>query len=295
MAKFSSPEKQAEKAVSHMLGIGNKDGQIKSIGTARNYKQSLTQCATYLKENRLGNLAGLSTEVAQKYLEARAEQVSQKTLDLDRQAIQAHLSTVTKSEVKLERTRSEIDSTLSTRSYTSEQVAMVSNCQAEKNALSTEIAHAAGLRAHELLTLRPADERAPSGHREWSESRFVGREGVRYTVDGKGGLVREVMIPKELSDRLEDRRIEATVVTDRGIKYESRYDIGGGRNWSLSFSRASSRELGWSNGAHGLRHSYAQERMNELQSSGRSYSESLGIVSQELGHFRPDITEVYLR
>jgi hypothetical protein len=35
--------------------------------------------------------------------------------------------------------------------------------------------------------------------------------------------------------------------------------------------------------------------MNELQGRGMSYREALGTVSQELGHFREDITEVYLR
>lgn len=64
---------------------------------------------------------------------------------------------------------------------------------------------------------------------------------------------------------------------------------------SNSFSAASKRTLGWSHGAHGVRHTYAQTRMEELQQLGRIYQEALEIVSQELGHFRRDITEVYLR
>ena len=35
--------------------------------------------------------------------------------------------------------------------------------------------------------------------------------------------------------------------------------------------------------------------MRELQGRGLFYREALEIVSQELGHFRADITEVYLR
>ncbi len=54
------------------------------------------------------------------------------------------------------------------------------------------------------------------------------------------------------------RRLESgRVVTDRGITYRQHYDIGGGNAWSKSFSETSSRALGWSHGAHGLRHSYA--------------------------------------
>lgn len=53
--------------------------------------------------------------------------------------------------------------------------------------------------------------------------------------------------------------------------------------------------MGRSTGAHGLRHSYAQERMTELQNRGLSRDAALETVSQEMGHFRPEITETYLR
>ena len=71
--------------------------------------------------------------------------------------------------------------------------------------------------------------------------------------------------------------------------------ISSSMNWSNSFSAAANRSLGWSEGAHGLRHSYAQERMHELQKSGLSRDRALETVSQEMGHFRPSITEIYLR
>ena len=58
---------------------------------------------------------------------------------------------------------------------------------------------------------------------------------------------------------------------------------------------AAKRVLGWSEGAHGLRHSYAQERLRELQRQGLRWEYALETVSQEMGHFRPQITEVYLR
>ena len=104
------------------------------------------------------------------------------------------------------------------------------------------------------------------------------------------------MIPADVAGRLETRRLEQPRwVRDRGITYRQHYDIGGGNAWSKSFSEASARALGWSHGAHGLRHSYAQERMAELQGQGRHYRESRELVSQELGHFRGDIVEVYLR
>ncbi len=84
-------------------------------------------------------------------------------------------------------------------------------------------------------------------------------------------------------------------VIDRGIKYESSYDVVGGQAWSQSFSKTSTRLFGWSNGAHGTRHGYAQCRMSTLQSAGLTYSEALKTVSHEMGHLRSEITETYLR
>ncbi len=91
----------------------------------------------------------------------------QKTLDLDRQAIQMHLS------IQLDVVKSELETCLSTRSYTATQVERIASAQSERNSLATQIAYDAGLRAHELLTLRPAEERQASTHRQWDTDRFT--------------------------------------------------------------------------------------------------------------------------
>ena len=44
------------------------------------------------------------------------------------------------------------------RAYTRDQMQAIAARQDERNALSTRIAYDSGVRAHELLTLRPADE-----------------------------------------------------------------------------------------------------------------------------------------
>lgn len=105
-----------------------------------------------------------------------------------------------------------------------------------------------------------------------------------------------MLLPQHLAERLEAcRRVEPVVVRDRGIRYQPRYALGGGNAWSKSVSDAAQRVLGWSTGAHGLRHSYAQERMHELQTAGMTYYIARQVVSQELGHFRGDVVETYLR
>lgn len=302
MPSFRKAHQQAAHAVRQNLALGKArhtsrdDGKIHSIGTARAYQQSLTQAAQWMKDHGyLDGLHRMTSEQAQYYLAERSEHVSQSTLDLDRQALQ----TLPRID-KLDRVRAEVHHTplaSDGRAYTPHQVEMIAAAQSPRNALATEIAHAAGLRAHELFTLRKVDEQPASTHRSWSDDRFTGRDDQeRYSVIGKGGLVREVALPYDLAERLEARRLNDPVqVTDRHVHYEQHYDLGGGKNWSQSFSAASQRELAWSTGAHGLRHAYAQERLDELQACGVTYPDALQVVSQEMGHFRADITEVYLR
>ena len=285
MAKvsFRSAASQAQHAVREL--------DLQSQGTERNYEQALKGCSEFLKENRMGDLRGLDSDKALAYLEARSQEVGQKTLDMDRQAMQSVLGE------KLAVVKSEIESAQTSRAYTHEQAQLVAGAQSDKHSLATQIAENAGLRAHELLTIRPADERPADTHREYRDDRFAGREDVQiYTVEGKGGLCREVALDRALAEKLEERRLdESKTIYDRGIGYQQHYDLGGGKQWSDSFSKAAERELGWSQGAHGLRHEYAQERMNSLQEHGYNYQEALEIVSQEMGHFRPEITQVYLR
>ena len=302
MPSFRKAKNQAARAVTQRIAVGSarhdnrNDGKVHSFGTARAYQQALTGVSKWLKEKYNNqSLERLTPDQARQYLEERAGTVRQKTLDLDRQALQ-----ILPRIGKLERVKSRLDrSPLETggRAYTTVQVQMVAAAQSERHALATEVAHAAGLRGHELLTLRRADKREASTHREWLSERFEGRpDSVRYTVDGKGGLVREVALPGHLAARLEARRREKpSTVMDRGIRYTQHYDLGGGLAWSRSFSAASKRALGWSTGGHGLRHSYAQERIEDLQRDGHTYDSALELVCQEMGHFRPDITEVYLR
>jgi integrase len=287
---------------------------IKSVSTVRNYEQRLKQITVHLQEHRLGSLRDMTPTRALEYLRQRAEVVGQKTLDMERQALQVMMRHVTH-QLPPSQTLVVIKSTApaaqkgktgqptlgrrlaeQSRSYTSEQVTLIAAHQSPHNALATEISLASGLRAHELLTLRRIHHKAPDV-RPAHALKFSGirENSIAYTVHGKGGLTREVRIPINLARRLEARRLpEARSVTDRGVRYQQLYELGGGQPWSKSFGAASKAALGWSNGAHGLRHSYAQERLSTMQFH-LPREEAKLVVSQELGHFRSEITEVYLR
>ena len=293
MGRFRSAAKQSAFVMKQLQGA-----IIKSVGTVRNYEQALTRVAEWMQSERIGELRDMTPHQTVSYLEARGRVVGQKTLDMERQAIQIMLLHVTQKldpGAHLPYIKSDHTQILRPRAYTPEQAQRIAHAQTLRNALATEIAYATGLRAHELLTLLPAAER-PADIRPALETKWQGREGEIYTVQGKGGLVREVLIPGHLAERLESLRLaQPQRVRDRVIFYTKHYNIAGGKNWSSSFSSAAHRTLGWSEGAHGLRHGYAQKRMNELQTQGLIRKLALETVSQEMGHFRAEITETYLR
>ena len=268
-------------------------GKIHSVRTFEKYADSLKLTGDWARQHAgVKFLKDLTPELGQAYLEDRAAQgIGQKTLDADRNAMAFILGRDV-----LERVHSLTPAERGTRAYTSDQVRAIAARQTERHAIATELAHRSGIRAHELLTIRPASETQASTHRTWRSDRFAGREGLRYVVEGKGGLRREVLVDRTLVERLETHRLDAARrVSDRGVFYTQHYDIGGGKAWSQSVSDAANRALGWSNGAHGLRHSYAQERIRELQNLAKHYNDAREIVSQELGHFRADVVETYLR
>lgn len=309
MAKFAKPAKQAASVMKRLQG-----SRIKSVGTVRNYESRLKLITAYLQEQRRGSLRDMTPASALDYLRDRAAVVGQKTLDMERQALQSMMQHVTY-QLSADQTLEVVKSTAAksitgkpgqptlgrrlaeeSRLYTRDQVALIVARQSSHNSLATEIAHAAGLRAHELLTLRRIHHQA-ADERPVHALKFVGirDETIGYTVYGKGGLTREVRIPIPLARRLEAIRLaEPIKVTDRGVHYQQHYALGGGQPWSKSFGAASKASLGWSKGAHGLRHCYAQERLSTVQRF-LTLEEAKRVVSQELGHFRPEITETYLR
>lgn len=227
MPKFAKASTQAHNVIKALT----KTERIQSLGTARNYEDALKRVSFWVKEKKLNGLQSLSLEQARFYLEYRAESVGQKTLDMERQALQAmmQLNGRLPDNGKLYIVKSELAEATRSRAYTRKQAEAVSQGQSSKHSLATQIAYAAGLRAHELLTLARNDEREPDRRKALS-SKWDGRSGSLYTVVGKGGLKRHVLIPTALVNQLEQRRLKSPVtVTDRQIKYLQRYDIGGGK------------------------------------------------------------------
>ncbi len=278
----------------HYFGLGKNKKEAKEKLRSQSTLFRHVETAAFIQE-RIGAdmLTDITPQMALDYLSSRASKVCSKTLDNERRVLEriVYLHEPDRRlyiEEKLD-PREWVN-----RAYTHEQIHQIMTHQSPKNQLATALCFTAGLRVQELLTLQRFDEASPSKDRKWRNDLFIGLQGEKYIVKGKGGLYRTVMIPHFLAEKLEQHRLdEPRKIKDRKCTIINRYDITGGKTFTNAFSKASKRVLGWSHGAHGLRYTYAQERLNRLIPD-RSYEEKLEIISQELGHFRKEITPHYL-
>ncbi len=147
---LSLTSRHAAKAAACVAG-SRSTGKIHSLATFDKYAASLAQAGEWAREAaEVRHLRDLTAELAQAYLADRAAAgIGQKQLDTDRNALEFVVG-----KGSLDRELALSAAELRSRAYTPEQVRAVLACQDRHNALATEIAWRAGLRAHELLTLR---------------------------------------------------------------------------------------------------------------------------------------------
>jgi len=126
----------------------------------------------------------------------------------------------------------------------------------------------------------------------------------------KEGQLKGILLDKDVTGQLrgqievigkggKERTIQVSPATYAQLK--GAVAVGGGtfrlenyRSYCDSLKNAA-KETGQDyTGSHGLRWSWAQDRMEQCQQK-MSYEEALGVVSREMGHERSDITEHYLR
>lgn len=265
---------------------------VVSIGSERSHKSALRVFGRWLQNVKGKRLRRASADDAAEFLQWRAESVGQSAVSLGRQAINLHLLPAE----PLSFVVSKHPGSPENRAYTQASMVMLKASADAELLLSMELAENAGLRAMELITIgRPSDQ--ATSDRAWSKNRFLGRTDFEvFVVRGKGKLFREVAIDRPLAKRLERRRrLGSALVQDRSADLFSYYDLLSGHAFSDAFSTLSSRVLGFSNGAHGLRHGFAQRRRVELLCTGLSFHEALEVLSQELGHFDTKNTLSYLR
>jgi integrase len=263
---------------------------IRSVATENGYRSAVNQYHQWLAAYRLSPREAQTIGMLLEFLDEYAEAHAQASVDHMRLALQKCYS------VKLGHVESGLPQIVRGRAYHFRELERILERQTRRNQLSVLLCIDAGLRAHECLTLFPRDCGEPSSYREWSKERFTGRKDYQvFLVKGKGGLVREVAVSLPIAEAVnQTRRPEPRMVTDRGINHESYFDLAGGQALSASFTSASQKALGWSLGLHGLRHAFAQERLQVLISILGS-ERALLVLSQELAHFREAVSLQYLR
>ena len=150
--------------------------------------------------------------------------------------------------------------------------------------LAMYLARYAGLRIHECFRIDTATaERAL-------------RENA-ITIKGKGGKVRTVPINEQIAiamrKQLERTPLEHKLLvpdempTDRAINHLQFFIM---KHRDEVRDVDSDRPMTF----HGLRHTYAAEKYQELVDSGKSPLDAHFEVSRLLGHERPDVTNIYL-
>lgn len=155
----------------------------------------------------------------------------------------------------------------------------------ERIADMIQLAKDHGFRIHEVIRLERVDLQ-----------RALKDEYI--TTKGKGGLIRRVPVHnrdhlQKLIDKTSTRQAKIFVYEgEKGHQviekaqqfiYKNRDKVqidDGSDRGNISF--------------HGLRHHYSQSRYMELRHNGLSDEEARKTVSRELGHFRVEITDVYL-
>ena len=266
--------------------------KVVSVSTERAHISALKVFADRLLDSYGKHLKHANRDDACLYLHERASEVRQKTLDLDRQSINMHLGF----DKKLGYHLSTCTTIAHDRAYSKSQLDFLISRAKPDLTLSIGLAQNAGLRSMELMTIAPADE-LPTSVRDWHPGRFDGRlNDSSYVVHGKGGLRREIRLSSGLAERMNVRRRLAPVqLSHRGAHLTSFFDVVGGHSFSDRFSDLSLKELGFSHGAHGLRHTFAQNRLLELMCLGHDAEEALQILAQEMGHFSVTNTLIYLQ
>lgn len=262
---------------------------IRSRQTCVDYEDCVANFLSFRAEGRVPAEGPFLRSEADEFLFLNSLVWRQKTVDQHRQALNKVLC------VDLPRYKAGVPTLIRGRAYTDEEINLITAQLGERHGLAVRLLTATGMRALEPLSLTDLDKLPPSPDRPWRDDLFAGVENyILCCTQGKGGLVRQIAVPEAIYGEISSLRFaQPTVVRDRKKSYAPTFDLAAGQALSQAFTRASNKAVGFSLGIHGLRHSYIQRRLHELQELGITYPESLEICAQEAGHFRADITLHY--
>lgn len=261
---------------------------IHSPNSAKQYASTWAQCGEYAKENfGVKSLEKLTGEHVAAFLDFKHE-CGQAKDSLDSQA--AHLGKLAAALEKwnggnydsirqgIESMRPTIaeapEKALADRAYADPR-GLVNSLPAGDLRLAGRILYESGVRISEGTKIDASQLRG------LGNDKHTGKEIGRFAYDGKGGKAglgtMTVQTYKEL---------EMAIAANGG-----RFEVGQA-DFRCALKTVAGNEYD-GRSAHGLRYSHAQERLKELQAVGMSRDQAKAIVSKEMNHERPEITELY--
>ncbi|MBA3007522.1 MAG: tyrosine-type recombinase/integrase [Proteobacteria bacterium] len=250
-----------------------------SFATMHQYKSICTEFLTWCRDaHDMKDAAIIPPEMAAEWLSLKvASGSSRKTVSTYGAALNkmsAGLSTIYKRDFEYEKTlrpvRQEMQKfqpvKVKPRAYTRPE-AMLQHLTGSHR-LAAELQFYGGARVNEITRLKPE---------------HMGNDGVIHLTNTKGGRRRDITVPPELHRRLSE--IIAREGDFRFVYHQYR---------SALKSAAFESEQAYT-GSHGLRWCFAQKMFAEIQETGGTYEHALKMVSEQLGHSRPEITLHYLQ
>jgi integrase len=291
----SEIKEEGKKASRHEIAL--KTGVFNN-GTYDNYYATMRELGRFMVQNNCKDLEKLSNNMVEKFLLTKIEK------GVTYETYQNICSVITKIEGALnifadkfdsdkkycfdkaknflaDKANEDLEKGYEARSYEKPKE-IINGLQNERYQMVASIQYEGGARINEASLI---DEKRLGG--------IIERDGKEYGVialqrgDSKGGDPRDLYISKETYNRV------AAYVAENGKLHIQR---GSERQEYRNAIKAVAEETGQRyGGSHGFRHNFAQERVAELQEAGHGYSVALTMVSQEMGHYREDITEHYLR
>jgi len=248
-----------------------------SIKEVQNLRSVTTQYVNFVKENYAGKVAGnINAESAKAFLEAKATEIKGSTLNTYTSLMQKvsdnlnkdHIGNLNRQDIQSIKQELKESYRLSkehiNRAYDNTQ-AIQNEMRQTTMSLSTDLQIEAGLRVNDSLNSS-----------KWN----INPDNTLTINDSKGGITYTTSpLSNETIQRVEEAKemgYKANYTEYREALKEAVQSTG--QNYT---------------GTHGLRYSFAQERLEELKSNGYTNDEAKGQVSLEMGHSRLDITDHY--
>lgn len=262
---------------------------VPSDATAKTYVSTWSQLGEYAREEcGVRTFAQLTAEHVEKYIENKIDQGNDRsTLEKELAAIGKLASTLEKAtdgrsfdtlRQGVENMRADVyecpENRLADRAYADPR-SIVEKLPPGQIGLAGRLIQESGCRIAEGCRLSEAQLRGigidKHTGRETGRIEVIGKGGNRYTVSLSPGLYNDIQQELAANGRIDvnQNHLRSAVRAIAGPEYAQR-------------------------GIHGLRYNYAQARLRVLQEHGMSRDVAKAVVSEEMGHHRSSITEVYL-